>query len=223
MNYIENIYICLAAPLLVALFVVHRYRRQSLLFILAGITACLFSSYISSFIANVLEADPQSASLEISPVVEEIMKLFPLVFYLLAFEPPKGEITGEALMIAIGFATLENTCYLMKGGADNTLRLLLRGFSTGAMHVACGAAISIIVTALWDRMYLRYAGMLAALCLAITWHGIFNILVNQQGAAAVIGFALPVLTGIAVVMIRRRIYGPPPLQGADGPGTMRQV
>ena len=223
MNYIENIYICLAAPLLVALFVVHRYRRQSLLFILAGITACLLSSYISTFIANVLEADPQSASLEISPVVEEIMKLFPLVFYLLAFEPPKGEITGEALMIAIGFATLENTCYLMKGGADNTLRLLLRGFSTGAMHVACGAAISIIVTALWDRMYLRYAGMLAALCLAITWHGIFNILVNQQGAAAVIGFALPVLTGIAVVMIRRRIYGPPPLQGADGPGTMRQV
>ena len=223
MNYIENIYICLAAPLLVALFVVHRYRRQSLVFILAGITACLLSSYISTFIANVLEADPQSASLEISPVVEEIMKLFPLVFYLLAFEPPKGEITGEALMIAIGFATLENTCYLMKGGADNTLRLLLRGFSTGAMHVACGAAISIIVTALWDRMYLRYAGMLAALCLAITWHGIFNILVNQQGAAAVIGFALPVLTGIAVVMIRRRIYGPPPLQGADGPGTMRQV
>ena len=57
MTYIENVYICLAAPLLVALFVVHRYRRRGILFSLAGMTACLFSAYISTFIARILEAE----------------------------------------------------------------------------------------------------------------------------------------------------------------------
>ncbi len=209
MTYIENVYICLAAPLLVALFVVHRYRRRGILFSLAGMTACLFSAYISTFIARILEADELATSLELAPVVEETVKLIPIMFFLLVYEPPRGEITGEALMLAVGFATLENACFLIANGTQNTLRLLLRGFSTGAMHVAGGALLSIVLTSLWDRLYLRIAGMLASLCLAITWHGIFNILVNQEGAAAWAGFALPIVTGIAVVAIRRKLYGPP--------------
>ena len=218
MNYIENVYICLAAPMLVALCVVHRFRRRAMLFSVAGMTACLFSAYISSFIARILNADPLSTSLEISPVVEEMMKLLPLMFYLLVYEPPRGEVTSEALMIAVGFATLENACYLIANGSENTLRLMIRGFGTGAMHVACAAAVSIVLTGLWDRLYLRITGMLGALCLAITWHGIFNILVNQEGAAAVVGFALPILTGIAVVAIRRKLYGPPPVPGNEPMG-----
>lgn len=218
MNYIENVYICLVAPVIVALFVVHRFRRRGMLFSACGMTACLFSAYVSSFFARVLEADPLATSLEISPVVEEVMKLIPLVFYLLVYDPPKEEITSEALMIAVGFATLENACYLIANGTQNTLRLLLRGFSTGAMHVACGAAVAIILTGFWDRMYLRIAGMLGAMCLAITWHGIFNVLVNQEGAVAIVGFMLPILTGIAVVAIRRKIYGPVPVPGSRPPG-----
>ena len=158
--------------------------------------------------------------LELAPVVEETVKLIPIVFFLLVYEPPRGEITGEALMLAVGFATLENACFLIANGTQNTLRLLLRGFSTGAMHVAGGALLSIVLTSLWDRLYLRIAGMLASLCLAITWHGIFNILVNQEGAAAWAGFALPIVTGIAVVAIRRKLYGlpePPGVPPAENP------
>ena len=153
-------------------------------------------------------------------MVEETVKLIPIVFFLLVYEPPRGEITGEALMLAVGFATLENACFLIANGTQNTLRLLLRGFSTGAMHVAGGALLSIVLTSLWDRLYLRIAGMLASLCLAITWHGIFNILVNQEGAAAWAGFALPIVTGIAVVAIRRKLYGlpePPGVPPAENP------
>ena len=61
--------------------------------------------------------------------------------------------------------------------------------------------------------------MLASLCLAITWHGIFNILVNQDGAAAWAGFALPIVTGIAVVAIRRKLYGPPVPPGVPPEGN----
>ena len=46
-------------------------------------------------------------------------------------------------MVAVDFATMENACYLVSTGADNTIKLLIRGFCTGAMHVVCGAITAI--------------------------------------------------------------------------------
>lgn len=201
MNYIENIFVCLAAPLLVAVFCLRKDRRRMALFLLAGMTACLFSSYISTFVAAVLHADRLSASVEIAPMVEEAMKLFPLLFYLMVFEPRIEDASGSMLMIAVGFATFENVCYLIANGADNVFHLLIRGFGTGAMHVACGAIVSIGLFYLWDRIWLRAAGTIGLLSLAITFHGIYNILVSQSGTAAWIGYLIPVLTAVLLQMI----------------------
>ena len=121
MNYIENVFACLAAPLVVALFCVHRFRRRSIAFILIGMLACLASSYINTFLAGTIGADSLDTALEISPMIEEILKLAPIAFYLMVFEPKdRNAAAGEAIMIAVGFATLENACYLISSGADNT-------------------------------------------------------------------------------------------------------
>ena len=87
MNYIENIYICLAAPLLLAVFLLRNEGRRSLSFVLTGMTACLLSAYVSTFLASVTGTDRTAASYELSPVVEEVMKCLPILFYLLVFEP----------------------------------------------------------------------------------------------------------------------------------------
>lgn len=200
MNYIENIFICLTAPLLTAVICLKGTRRRMLLFLLAGMTACLFSSYISTFLAAALHADRLSASLEIAPMVEEILKLFPLLFYLMVFEPRIEDAAGSMLMIAAGFATFENVCYLTANGAANMLHLLIRGFATGAMHVVCGAIISVGLFYLWDRLWLRAVGTIGLLALAVTYHGIFNILVSQTGIAARIGYVIPLLTAILLQM-----------------------
>ena len=107
MNYIENIYICLAAPLIVAIFCLDSYRRRMMAFLLIGMTMCLLSSYINTFLANVYGLDALIASVEISPTVEEVMKLLPVIFYLLVFEPPKNRMVGNTITVAIGFATFE--------------------------------------------------------------------------------------------------------------------
>ena len=206
MTYIENVFICLAAPLLVAVCCLRGARRRSMLFMLAGMAACLASSYISSFIALALNADVRAAALEITPMIEEIMKLLPILFYLMVFEPRGSAVAGEALMVAVGFATLENACYLTANGAENVLRLLIRGFSTGAMHVACGAITALGMAEVWDRLRLRVASALGALCVAITWHAVFNILVDQTGATAIVGYALPVMTGFGTVLVRRKWF-----------------
>jgi len=87
MTYIENIFICMVSPLLVAALCMGRRQLRFFLFCIAGMGVCLLSAYINTFLAAVCRADALAATAEIAPVVEEMMKLLPLVFYLLVFEP----------------------------------------------------------------------------------------------------------------------------------------
>ena len=202
MNYIENIYICLAAPVLVAILTMHSKARRMILFLLGGMTASLLSAYISTFISTVVDASLLTASMTIAPFVEEIMKLLPLLFYLLVFEPEKEVIPGCSVMTAIGFATFENVCYLTQNDTANVLFLGIRGFGTGAMHVVCGMIISIGLLHLWDRIWLRRAGTFGLISLVITYHGIYNMLVSLTGTAALIGYLIPVLTAISSIILQ---------------------
>ena len=202
MSYIENVYICIAAPLLIAVLCLRESRRRMVLFLLGGMTACLLSAYVSSFLAAVKGADAVSASLEIAPLVEECMKLTPVLFYLLVFEPEDRAATSCALLVAVGFATLENVCYLTQNGAGDALHLLIRGFGTGAMHVVCGAMVSLGLLFLWDRLWIRVSGTVGLLALAVTYHGVYNLLVTQEGAASIVGYVIPLLTAALVVFHR---------------------
>ncbi|MEG2393912.1 MAG: PrsW family glutamic-type intramembrane protease [Ruthenibacterium sp.] len=141
MTYIENILICLTAPLLVgALFAGTRYRR-SLLLISVGYAVCLLAAYINSFFAGLYGADMVTAAVEIAPVVEEVIKLLPLLFYLLIFEPEQKDVRMAIITIGASFATFENVCYLTENGASQLSYILIRGFGTGSMHIICGVIV----------------------------------------------------------------------------------
>ncbi len=200
MNYIENSYICLAAPILLAILCLRRDGRRSLAFVLSGMTACLLSAYISTFLAGVAGVDLTTASHEISPAVEEIMKALPLMFYILVFEPERGTVIAGALLVAVGFATFENVCFLTNYGTADLLHLMIRGFGTGAMHVVCGMIIAVSLLYLWDRIRLRIAGTFAILCSVVTFHAVFNVFVNQTGIVFWIGSLFP-LTVILLYLV----------------------
>ena len=203
MTYIENIYACLAAPLLIAVICLKGKPRLSLMFILGGMTACLLSSYISSFVAAMTGADALGASLEISPVVEELMKIAPILFWLLIYEPPKMEVSIEIVITAVGFATFENVCYLTSNGAASLRHTVIRGFGTGAMHIVCGMIVAFGLLYLWDRLYLRVTGTIGLVAAAITYHAVYNILVSQTGPVFVIGCFIPMLSVIIMLSIVR--------------------
>ena len=204
MSYIENIFVCIAAPLLIAIICISSRGRRPLLFVLGGMTMCLLSSYISTFVAAVQGADLVTASLEITPLVEEIMKLLPFLFYMLVFEPGRHTVLDSLLMTAIGFATFENICYLSQNGAENFFYLLIRGFGTGAMHVICEAFIGLGILYLWDRKLIQVAGTVGLLAIAITFHGIYNILVSQTGIPARIGYIMPLITTLFIAFYGNR-------------------
>ena len=175
MTYIENVFICMASPLLIAALCMGRRQAKFFLCCLAGMGACLLSAYINTFFAALYAADTITATAEIAPVVEEVMKLLPLLFYLLVFEPEPVPIKNAAIIVALSFATFEN------------------GIGTGAMHVIFGAIVGGGLAYVWQRTWLKIAGTCGLLGAAITFHAIYNLLIAYGGAIQYIAYILPVL------------------------------
>ena len=166
MTYIENIFLCMVSPLLVAALCMGRRQLRFFLFCIAGMGVCLLSAYINTFLAAVCQA---------------------------VFEPESERIKPAAITVTLSFATFENVCYLIQNGADRFSFIFFRGFGTGAMHVLCGLIVGGGLTYTWRRTWLKVAGTCGLLGAAITLHAIYNLLIAYGGAAQYIAYALPVL------------------------------
>ena len=57
MTYIENVFLCMASPLLIAALCMGKRQRKFFLFCFAGMGACLLSAYINTFFAALYRAD----------------------------------------------------------------------------------------------------------------------------------------------------------------------
>lgn len=196
MTYIENIFVCIAAPLLVAAFCMGRKYLRFFLLAFAGMGACLVSAYVNTFFAALYSAAAFNATVEIAPVVEEVIKLLPLLFYLLVFEPEPEKIRPAVFTVAAGFATFENICYLIQHGAENLSFLLIRGSGTGAMHIVCGAILAYGLMYVWRQGWLKVAGTCGLLGAAVIFHGIYNLLIAYGGWVQYVAYVLPVLAVI---------------------------
>lgn len=205
MTYIENVFICMVSPLLIAALCMGKRHVKFFLCCLAGMGACLLSAYINTFLAALYGSDILAATAEIAPVVEEVMKLLPLLFYLLVFEPQMESIKNAAIIVALSFATFENVCYLIQNGAGHFSFIFFRGIGTGAMHVICGAIVGGGLAFVWQRTWLKIAGTCGLLGAAITLHAIYNLLVAYGGAVQYIAYILPVLILTAGKLISRRM------------------
>ena len=76
-----------------------RVRRYAL-FLTVGMAVCLLSAYVNSFFMGQYGVDGTVAAIEITPVCEEVMKLLPLLFFYLIFEPEPKEMPAAAIAIA---------------------------------------------------------------------------------------------------------------------------
>jgi RsiW-degrading membrane proteinase PrsW (M82 family) len=208
MTYIDHIFACMAAPMLIGMLFAESRRRPIFIFILSGMTACLLSAYINSFFAGLYGADVATATAEITPVVEEIMKLLPLLFYLLVFEPEREQAQIAMLVIAVSFSTFENVCWLVENGAGQLNFLLLRGFSTGAMHIVCGVLVSAGLAYAWRTTWLKVAGTAGLLCSAVTLHAMYNLLLSAGGTVRIIGYVLPIAAALLGYSLLKLLHLP---------------
>ena len=95
MTYIENIFLCLAIPMILSLFFIKGRSRSYTLFVTIGMGICLLSAYVNSFFMWLYGVDGTVAAIEITPVCEELLKLLPLLFYFPIFAMKRQMIKTE--------------------------------------------------------------------------------------------------------------------------------
>jgi len=203
MIYLENIFVCLAAPLLIAVFLLEGEARRFIGFFLLGLTACLLAGYCNGYIEQAAVSgglDYTQFVVQFAPVCEEILKALPVLFYMAVFEPKRRSIVSSALAVGLGFATLENVNHIANYGAVELPFALVRGFSAGIMHAICAAILGYGLAFVYQRKWLALTGSFAVICAATTFHATYNLLVSAQGVWRGLGYILPAVAAAAIMI-----------------------
>ncbi len=201
---IENIFVCLAAPLTLMFLLLSGEARRLNLFLIVGMAVCLLSGSLNLVLADWLNYSIKEASVLLAPICEELLKLLPLLFYAYLFRLSPNQIFAAAVATGIGFATLENCCYIAKYGSQDLWFVVIRGFSTGFMHGLCTALVGFGLNEVRTQKKLAYTGTFALLCLAATYHASYNLLVQSADYKQYLGICLPMLTALVWILLRKK-------------------
>jgi RsiW-degrading membrane proteinase PrsW (M82 family) len=140
----------------------------------------------------------------VTPIVEEVVKAFPVLLYAFLFSDDRQELMSLAVAVGIGFAVLESSYILVgNGGTFSLFTAIVRGFGTGLMHGICTATVGIGMSYVHQKKKLFYTGSFALLIMAIIYHAIYNALV--QSDFSYIGYFMPIVTYIPMVYFGRKI------------------
>jgi len=208
MIYAENIFLCIVVPLAVSLLFVRGGAKRFVLSFLIGMGICLVGAYISGFLSLAVDMTTEEVSVFLSPIVEEIAKLLPLLFYLHVFRPEDDAVFLCAIAIGVGFATFENCCYILTAGAESLPYTLVRGLAVGVMHVVSMLVLAFGLVLIRRFRVVSLAGIVGALSLSMTFHALYNLLVSQPGLSSVIGYVLPLATAGVLYLPFRRLMLP---------------
>lgn len=193
MIYADNFLICIAAPLCIALIFIKGSARRFCIFLILGMFVCLISSYVNVFVASQMDMDSSSAAIYIAPIVEEVIKMLPVLFCFLVLEYDEDKIITAAICVGIGFATFENCCYALESGTGDMAFMLARGFAAGMMHVVCSVVVGISFALLRKYESMSFFIIIGILASASTFHAIYNLLTTGGMAAHAVAYTLPAL------------------------------
>lgn len=197
MIYSENILFCISIPLLLTAIYTRGAARRSISAFLVGMVTCLLSSYISGYLTLLTDMELNASAVYISPTTEEIMKLLPLLFFLLVFRPREMTLVTFAISLGAGFATFENCCYLLATGSESLAFTLVRGLAVGVMHIVCMLAMSLSLIMVRRYRVFSFSTVVGCLSLSVVFHALYNLLVSAPGIPSYIGYGLPILTALA--------------------------
>lgn len=198
MLYAENILICIAVPLAISLHFINGNARRIIASFIAGMVVCILSAYISGLFQSMSGFGTEDASIFISPIVEESMKLLSVLVCVYVFNPSDEKTQLFAVGIGAGFATFENACCLLSPGAQQLGYVLVRGAAVGVMHIVTMVAIAKGIKLLKTHMVFSFAGIAGVLSLSMTVHALYNLLVSKPGISSYIGYVMPMLCAVAL-------------------------
>ena len=177
------------------LFLLDKRPRTTMLYMLIGQIVCLLAAQLNYIFRDVFyEAnyDTYAVTVTITPLVEEILKALPIIYFGFVISHKKDDLMNVAMALGIGFAILENFYILVVDTTAVTIGwALMRGFSSALLHGICTSLVGYGVSYVKTRKKLFYTGTFALLTMAIIIHGLFNAFI--QSDYSYVGIMLPIL------------------------------
>lgn len=203
LNYI--VFICLVVALGMILPLLESGTRRVMIFVIVGICCCLFISEVNNILLHLFSDDMLYVTTTITPITEEIIKALPILYCAIVITDNRRTLITNAFAVGVGFALLENMIVLLQNINEATiLWALIRSFGSGMVHGLCTVMVGYGISYIRTRRKLFWCGSFALLSAAITYHAVYNVLV--QSAYRNAGFILPLLSYIpAIYFIRRSL------------------
>ena len=199
-SLIYVLFVAIFIPILLMACLVEKKARQPIIFVLIGIFLSVFASEINAYLRGILSMSAFEITVVVTPISEEILKALPVLFFATMFTPKKEALFTASMAVGIGFAVLENAFYLLNNESFNMLDAIVRAFGAGLMHGMCTLLVGVGISFVKKKQKLFVVGTFALLSTAITYHGIYNMLI--QSDFEIIGCLLPITTYIPFVVWR---------------------
>ena len=202
-NLIYILFISVFVPILLMALLLEKKARLPISFVLIGIFISVFAAEINGALRAWLLMDSFEFTIIVTPITEEILKALPILIYATLISDKRETLFTASMAAGIGFAVLENAFYLLNDPSFNMMDAIIRAFGTGLMHGMCTLLVGVGISFAKKRSKIFVVGTFALLSTAITYHGIYNMLV--QSPYEIVGFLLPILTYIPFLIWRFKI------------------
>jgi RsiW-degrading membrane proteinase PrsW (M82 family) len=199
-NLIYILFVAVFVPILLMACLIEKKARRPIIFVLIGIFISVFASEINGLLINVLPMSTFEITIIVTPITEEILKAIPILVFATALSAKKEALFTASMAVGIGFAVLENAFYLLNDASFNMLDAVIRAFGAGLMHGMCTLLVGAGISFVKKRSKIFVVGTFALMSTAITYHGIYNMLI--QSNFQVIGVLLPIATYVPFVAWR---------------------
>ena len=202
-NLIYILFISVFVPILLMALLIEKKSRLPISFVLVGIFVSVFVAEINGVFKNFLMIDSYQFTIIVTPITEEILKALPILVYAILISDKQEKLFTASMATGIGFAVLENAFYLLNDPTFNMLDAIIRAFGTGLMHGMCTLLVGVGISFAKKKSKIFVVGTFALLSTAITYHGIYNMLVQSPYEA--VGFLLPIITYIPFLIWRFKL------------------
>ena len=199
-NLIYILFVSVFVPIMLMACLIEKKARQPIIFVLIGIFCSVFAAEVNGVISSMLPMSIYEITIIVTPITEEVLKAIPILVFATIFYGKKEALFTSSMAVGIGFAVLENAYYLLNYPTFNMLDAIVRAFGAGLMHGMCTLLVGVGISFVKKQHKIFVVGTFALLSTAITYHGIYNMLIQSDYQA--IGVLLPISTYIPFIIWR---------------------
>ena len=199
-NLIYILFVSVFVPILLMACLIEKTARQPIVFVLIGIFVSVFAAEVNGLLRTLLPMSTFEITTIVTPITEEILKAIPILVFAMVLSAKTEALFTASMAVGIGFAVLENAYYLLNYASFHMLDAIVRAFGAGLMHGMCTLLVGVGISFVRKKSKIFVVGTFALLSTAITYHGIYNMLV--QSDYEIIGVLLPISTYIPFIVWR---------------------